>query len=420
MTELRVFDYVGRSMERLGFLKRLLKRVSVTATSNFENLGKDLISTVSQKIRVTVTQERLEYITSRVRGNTLNSFKKDIDLWLKEGGNPPEIYAEIQDLYLADPTLPSQVGRLVEDNWRRYPAFGTNLGLIRTGTYSLNTRGISFLHLVNQEEINAFIKYDPENNPLQISKQQRLLLLYSLIENDGEVVVPLWKQLFSISTKFTEKEAGNLLPNIYKNILARHRTKLLSIDIRERLNVLEETAGNIQKIALSEKGYGGTSPREISIRPRIEPYVDIGFLSKPNPTKYDYFFNEVGTRWVDELTGDEDSEAIGEFLARRFFHAIAHAWQIKTHELTTPDEILPYLKRAAKAISSSSDYAPIEELALLSGIWALNDDCAILEPGVAREVLIAYQKANPYKVRFTVDRTGALAHARFIDESSLS
>jgi hypothetical protein len=35
---------------------------------------------------------------------------------------------------------------------------------------------------------------------------------------------------------------------------------------------------------------------------------------------------------------------------------------------------------------------------------------------VAREAIIAYQKANPYQVRFTVNRMGVLAHARFLEK----
>jgi hypothetical protein len=72
----------------------------------------------------------------------------------------------------------------------------------------------------------------------------------------------------------------------------------------------------------------------------------------------------------------------------------------------------------SKVISSSSGYAPIEELALMGGIWALIDDQSIIEPGIARETLISYQKTNPYKVRFTVDRSGTLAHARFMDDAT--
>jgi hypothetical protein len=133
--------------------------------------------------------------------------------------------------------------------------------------------------------------------------------------------------------------------------------------------------------------------------------------------RYEYTLSDIGRRWAQAWRGDEDSGAIEAFLSQCYFHTATQAWQIPARELTTPDEIVPYLQRAAKVVSSSSGYAPIEELALLGGIWALTEDQAILEPGAAREAIIAYQKANPYKVRFTVDRSGALAHARFMDEA---
>jgi hypothetical protein len=69
------------------------------------------------------------------------------------------------------------------------------------------------------------------------------------------------------------------------------------------------------------------------------------------------------------------------------------------------------LYRAWKSIKSPDGYAPIEELALVAGIEALLDHRHILEVATAREALIAYQKANPYQVRFTVNRLGVLAHA---------
>ena len=76
---------------------------------------------------------------------------------------------------------------------------------------------------------------------------------------------------------------------------------------------------------------------------------------------------------------------------------------------------MPYLERAWQAIQSAGGYAPIEEMALIAGIEALLEHSLVIEPAVAREAIIAYQKANPYRVRFTVDRMGTLAHARFLE-----
>jgi hypothetical protein len=371
------------------------------------------------KIRVSLTEERVEYIKIRLSDRVYESLKSHAKQF-KKNGLPIEIQMEIQDVYLSDSTLPSQVGKLVKGDWKKYPSFGINLGLIREGTYSINTRSLSLLHFIPEEELHAFQKYLPNHNPFHISIKQGLLFLYSLIENDGEIVIPLFNALLKSKPEgFNDREAGNLLPEIYKTVIARHRKRSLPVEARERLEVLEKSAESIA-ILRAREGYSGGGAREEASRPRLEPYVDIGLFQKHQKMKYEYAFTEIGRCWAGEFDGHEDSAAIEDFLMHRFFHTAAQAWQVQARELSTPDEIVPYLQRAAKVISSQSSYAPIEELALVGGIWALTDDHSILEPGVAREALIAYQKTNPYKVRFTVDRSGVLAHARFMNDASTS
>ncbi len=386
------------------------------STSNLDNLGNDLIDTVSHKVKASFTDERVSYIKVRLFDRTYKTIKEQADQWLKNPVETATVLMEIQDLYLANSSLPSAVGKLVREDWRFYPPFGTNLGLIRAGTFSANTRALSLLHFTSDEESRAFVEYIPEANPLQISSKQALLFLYSLIENDGEVVLPLFQQLSGIGSTFNDREAGDLLPDIYRKIISRYRTGMLSYDLRERLNTLEKSVESIAAQRQKE-GYSGGSSREHASRPRLEPYVDIGLFKKPNPMKYDYNFSPVGQRWVSTFTGQEDSAEIEVFLSRRFFQSVATAWEIEASPISTPEEIVPYLKRAAKAISSSSGYAPIEELALLSGIEVLVDEHKIFEIGAAREAIIAYQKANPYQVRFTVDRMGTLAHAKFMEDN---
>lgn len=416
MPNLKVLNRIARSMQRLGYLKCLVRRITSGTTSNLDNVGNDLLDLCMKKINVDLNEDRAAYIKVRLFDRAYKSLKEQVTNWEKDTSIPVLIQMEIQDLYLADPTIPSRVGKLVREDWRKYPPFGINLGLIREGTYSANTRALSLLYLTTEREQKAFLEYIPEQNPLKISQKQGILFLYSLIENDGEVILPLFEQLLlSNQEAFTDRAAGNLLPEIYYGIISRYRTKLLSVDLRERLEVLEKSAQSIIEARKNEK-YEGGSAREEAIRPRLEPYVDIGLFTKPNSMKYEYSFSPIGQRWVCSFTGQEDSAGIEEFLSRRFFQSISKGWEIDSEPLTAPDEIVPYLKRAAKAISSSSGYAPIEELALLSGIEALVDDHKIFEIGAAREAIIAFQKANPYQVRFTVDRMGVLAHAKFVED----
>lgn len=414
---IRVFDRITKEYQRLGYLKRLIKRVTSLSTSSLENLGNDLIETVTKKINVPLNEDRVNYIKLRLFDRIYKSLKEQTNDWLKNGGDPPMVPLEIQDLYLADPLMPSSVGKLNRDDSDTYPPLGVNLGLIRAGTYSANTRAYSFLQFIPEQEHKAFSEYIPNNNPFLINRKQALLLLYSLVENDGEVFIPLISQLAKFkSNSFNDREAGDLLPEIYWSIIQRYRKSMLALNLRERLEVLERSATIIASQSQKEK-YTGGSAREHASRPRLEPYVDIGLLSKPLPTRYEYQVSNIGQSWVGGFTGKEDSISIDEFLNRRFFFTTANAWQIKADSLTDSDEIILKLRLAAKRISSSSGYAPIEELALLAGIESLVDDHKYFEIGTAREVLIAYQKANPYQVRFTVNRMNELAYVKFVEDA---
>jgi len=401
-------------------MKRLIKRVSSTPSSNLDNIGNDLVNAVSRKVRTTLSDEKYKYIRIRLSDKAYKTIKEQANQW-NDGKTDIELQMELQDLYLADPALPSQTGKLVQEDWRRYPFFGISLGFVREGTFSINTRGQTLLHLVSQNdelEFQAFQEFLPEHNPFRIHKMQRLLFLYSLLENDGEVFIPLLRQLAQQGSEiFSERDAGAFLPEIYQKVIARHRVRLQSVEMRERLLTLEKSAESIAKQRVQEK-YEGGGAREEASRPRLEPYVDVGMFTKPEPMKYDYALSIFGLEWAKLMSSVETSDDIADFLNRLFFKTAAQAWGEENAAALPLDEIIPGLQSAWKAISSSNGYAQIEEIALLTGIKALVNKNKVIEIATAREALIAYQKANPYAVRFTVDRLGALAHAKFIDDTN--
>lgn len=415
MPEIRVLDNTARPLQRLGYLKRLLRRVVAVSTSNPDNLGHDLIETVTRKFKVPLSEERVIYIKQRLYDRTYKTLKEQADAWLKNGNATTSMVSmELQDLYLADPTLPSQAGKLVKNDKRKYPPLGVSLGLIRSGTFSANTRALSFLYFTPETEQQAFLEYKSEVNPLRLSQPQAILLLYSFLENDGEVISPLWTRLRqSESPSFTDRDAGDLLPEIYRQIITRHRTRLLPAEERERLSNLEQSAESIARWRNADRYVGGA--REEASRPRVEPYADLGLLTKLDPFKYEYRFSPAGQVWAEALAGTETSEAVADFLANRFFSVAAQAGDIQGPILSTPEDIVPHLYKAWQAIQSPGGYSPIEELALVAGITALLDQQVIIEPAVAHQALLSYQKANPYQIRFTVNRLGVLAHARFLE-----
>ena len=200
---------------------------------------------------------------------------------------------------------------------------------------------------------------------------------------------------------------GDRLPALYKSVVQRHLARPVSAEVRDRLNALVRTAGSISNQV--GQSYAGGSAREEASRVRVEPYADLRLLVKPDVSRYVYSFGPQGRSWATALDGVSSSEQIGVFLNRRFFAAAAEA-------LGLPGKVVTHLYPAWQAIKSQSGYAPIEEVALVAGITALCDLGLVIELAVARDALIAYQRAHPYKVRFSVDRKGALAHVQFLEE----
>lgn len=418
MPILRVMDKVARPMQRLGYLKHLVQKIASNPTNNMVNVGHDLVDIVLKKVKVQLNENRANYVKIRLFDKAYKKLKEQTDLWLNNVDEPSHVLMEIQDAYLSDSQLPSQVGKLVKDDWRKYPQFGINLGLIREGTNSITTRGLTILHFTSSAERNAFLEYDAEVNPFLLALNQKLVYLYSLIENDGEVFLPLLKKISQkIESEFSDRDAGDLIPDIYSAIISRYKTRSLSYDLRQRLDSLDQSSVNIVEAGKSERYLGGSS-REIASRPRIEPYADIGLFIKPNSLRYVYSISPIGLSWAKATEDIDDSIAIEYFLNNCFFHTVTDAWRLKAELIDNVEDIVDRLKQAAKIISSSSGYSPIEELALLAGIDALVEDHQFFEIGTAREAIIAYQKTNPYQIRFTVDRMGTLAYAKFVEDST--
>ncbi|MEW6215143.1 MAG: hypothetical protein AB1478_08085, partial [Nitrospirota bacterium] len=218
MVFIRVIENPRKCMQRLGFLKWLVFDCSKRATSNLSTLGNNLIAAISQKVTVSLTNDLILYIKSALT----SPVHREIFAKVKQQKNQEvleSINVELQDAYLSSVNLPSRRGRLAKDEWFEYPSFAIGLGLIKKGTYSLSVRGLSFLSLVPQEEIQAFKQYKPEFNPLRISITQEILLVYSLLENDGQLLSYLYEQLLKKEVVFSDVEASELLPEILHKIL---------------------------------------------------------------------------------------------------------------------------------------------------------------------------------------------------------
>ncbi|MGA9347183.1 MAG: hypothetical protein WBW48_00060 [Anaerolineae bacterium] len=408
MAYFRVLDSAKRPMQRLGYLKHLLNRCAALETSNIETLGHDLTETVTRSLRVALTPELADYVRRRLTDGTYRMLRNQVAAW-ERGEMSNQVFMEIQDLYLSDPRLPSRTGKLVSEDWRKYPYLGVHLGLIRAGTWSPFDRGMALLRLTPRAEMEAFREHKSDVNPLFLSLRQRMLLLYCLLENDGDVLKQLYGQLGERDI-FSDRDAGDLLPEVFRTISQRFWNRGLPAAERDRLDRLLKIAESIEQ--WRGRPYSGGGAREEAIKVRVEPFTDLGFLLKDDPYRYEYRLSPQGRAFFAALASTTD---IGAFLDTVFFQTWAAAFGPADACPATDDEMRTALVRAWNDIKSPLGYAPIVDTALLGSIYALTEHGVYFDIATARQFLRDWQKESPTSVRFSVDRMGNMAHVRLLD-----
>ena len=406
--KIRILGSANRTMQRVGFLKLLCAQTARVETSNIDTVGKQFVQTLLKRVRLTppYRDSLREYVRVRLTDRVYHDLRKAV---LNGAASPGAVSLEIQDLYLSEPALPSNTGKLVEANWRFYPYLATSLDLIKPGTYSILTRALALLAVTPKEEIAAFDSYDEKHNPLRISPEQAAVLLYCFIDNDAEIIYRLFRTLIDLKDKsFDERTAGDFLPQIIRESANSFRNASLPVEDRERLGMLEKVAGSIAD--WKGKPYTGSGSREEFIRVRLEPYCDLGLFTKPDKHRFAY---RVTPALLTLITNWHDLEATDDFLKQRFFTTLAGLHRLKAQK-AKDDEVKKALLDAGQTLKSTLGYSPITDVGLLAGIRLLFQQKRILELSWTRTFLQAWQKEEPNLVRFTVDRMGALAYVKFL------
>jgi len=407
MSLLRVFERPSRCMQRLGYAKYIASRCATTETSSLETLGRDLVTTVARKVEVQLTPEIYTYARRRLTDRAYEDLKRKLSKLGEDFDVGHTVTLELQDAYLSSSRLPSRTGKLVAADWRKYPLLLVSLGLMRKGTYSLLVMGQTLLCLVPPEEVAAFRKYTPEINPFLLTDKQRLLFLFLFLERDGDVLQPLYAQISEPAQPFSDREAGDLLPSIFRSLAKRYQERVRSADDTARLQRLLDTAASIERWRGKPYTGGGAILEAITVR--LEPFVDMGLLTKDDPFSYKYTLSEVGEAFFARFAQAED---IGAFLEDAFFGAVNSAFGFSARH-ADGDRILARFYEGYEQLKSPWGYAPIKDVALLAGIRSLIEDGLYFEIKEVVSLLKALQRKRPDVVVFNIDRMGNLVYVKF-------
>ncbi|MFH1932588.1 MAG: hypothetical protein ABIN18_13500 [Pseudomonadota bacterium] len=406
--KIRILGSANRTMQRAGFLKLICAQTARVETSNIDTLGKQFVQGLLKRVRLTPPYSKpvQEYVRVRLTDKVYQDLRKAI---LNSVPLGRAVSMEIQDLYLSDPQMISITGKIVEADWRRYPYLATSLGLVKLGTYSILTRALVFLAVTSKAELNAFDTYEEECNPLFLSPEQAGILLYCFIDNDAEIIHRLFSALPHKKEEiFDERKAGDMLPQIIRQSLNSFRNSVLPVEDRDRLSTLEKVAGRIEE--WRGKPYTGSGSREEFVRVRLEPYCDLGLLTKPDRHRFAYRITPALKTLLKEW---HEPESTDDFLETRFFRTLAKLHRLKVRKANDAASKAAVFD-AGQTLKSTLGYSPITDVGLLAGIRLLFQNKLILELSRTRTLLREWQKESPEVVRFTVDRMGALAYVKFL------
>jgi hypothetical protein len=244
----------------------------------------------------------------------------------KQASEVAPLHVELQDLYLSDPDLPSSSGAITGVLQRKgyrhtvyveIPPWAVSLGLLRSEDYGPTDRGRALLLLSPSTMVDAFRQYNPAFNPFLLSPEERVFLLYSLFDSDGDLLWYLLPRMRHSRAEMTRSQVGDLVVESLEKLRDGRLARPSSGQEQAQRRKLQEVLNS----ARDQTG-SGMGPRESIATLRTEPLVDCGLLERTSRHVYSYRLTPAGDHFA-KLLGE--AESVGQFLMGSFSEGVAQA-----------------------------------------------------------------------------------------------
>jgi hypothetical protein len=348
-------------------------------------------------------------------------YLRELRLWKRYGEMrdaetvPAGARIEVQDLWLADPRLPSATGAITADVLDEPPQLAATLRLIREQNYTVTDRGKALLVAAGIRTRNDIAADATRTNPLLLGAGARAIMLYALLDADFDFIQSAYRHAApSDAREFTRADFASRLNDACRDLKARWVRRARTGTERKLLMRLDELAKEIDKPRMSGKKWGGGRPPDQTATVRLEPYVDVGVLTKTDRTAYRYSVSPLQRRFFAALA---DAEA-EDFLDSSLFHAYLEASgtvPVRADE----DAIWASIVDAYDQLRSPLAFAAFKEVALLGSARLVEQgNGQYFEVSDAVAILRARRASDPRALRFGVARGGELTYMKLVDRSA--
>jgi hypothetical protein len=414
----RWVSFARVSMQRPGHLVAVAGAASDASPTNLKGLSREYVDIVRRRCVVDDT-----------RSDDVARYLKSLRLWKRYGGRQGELAklvsakelppVELQDIWLADPVLPSATGAVTDEVVDELPQLAISVGLARSHNFTRSERGRSVAALYRDElakaaegdqTVNLFrlVTAHPPRDGDRAGAS--CYLLYCLIEADGDFLAAAWAtELETGNGNLTRASFGNQLPVACRR-LADRLVSASTLADRHLIGRLDTLARHIEeKTPATEKTWGGGRPRDQVATLRLEPYVDFGLLTRRSRTDYDYMLSDPQREFFTSLAETADPVS---FLDEQLVASYLSAIGINPSPIEET-EIWERVEDAYRLVRSGLGYAPAKEVVLLAIAILLNEGGrAFFEVVDGLRVVRAEQKRRPDHVRYGVSSTGKPTYIR--------
>ena len=407
----RWVSFARVSMQRPGHLVAVAAAASETVPTNLAGLARGYAEIV-----------RRTHEVDDARADEVRGYIRLLRLWKRYGkldqatALPP---VERQDLWLADPDLPSATGAVTDEVVDELPQLGVSLGFVRPHNFTRNDRGKAIVALY-RSDLERLRAGETEPNlfrlvtPSTAQRQRRgaaCLLAHALIEADGDFASAAWAAHFEHGNRdgFTRASFGELLPIACRRLADQLARSRVASD-RLVISRLDTLARHIEeKTPSTERTWGGGRPRDQVATLRLEPYVDFGLVTRTSRTDYRYSLTAQQERFLYSLAQASD---IATFLSTQLVSTYLQALGI-TPRAIDADEIWQRIEDAYSQLRSGLGYASAADVVLLAVAILLDEGGeSYFELADGLNVLRARQRERPAEIRYGVSRTGEPTYIR--------
>jgi len=406
---LRIIGSTARRMQRVSFLKYVVASASPQRPSSAVTLGRALLSVLSHKSVTVIRSEIREYCDRVFSEQHYDTLRAQVHK-TEEQQPAGQVDLELQDIYLSQDVLPSKRGRILSEKEKDihvFPTLAVNLGFLTPETYVLTSRGRLFANTVSPGEIDAFNRLS-DTNPLTVSFGQAMVLLFSFLEADGDLLSMLYPVIAKKDGDFADYEVGDIIGELLSSHLLRVEKSATGMRDKTDISKLKKTTARIK--AWKNKEYTGKGARDEWATLRLEPFVDMGLLAKPDKFAYRYAFTDGGRRFSSYL---ETGNNLDSFLMDKYVGATARLFALQASPVADSNEALDFLKESNRLLANNIGYSDIVDTALLSAINLLQKRNRIMEIKDSMMILKEAQKKSPHGLHFNIDRWGNLKFISF-------